>query len=591
MYTASSHVWTFRPATPEIAARQKEVLQEERASMIRLARWRAHAQYGDESIYVQWAARYGWPIPEQVATVTQLVLEFQDLPWPKERTMRILGGTWPFVLGYYPAEKGPMLEHLAKVGNPGVKEAALKVLAQYRAMLAEAPALRAKALAERAKIEEDSKRKLLPPETPQSREIEFRPVELIWQDPKGQLVKIPRIIDCVPIRTGLDVVVVDRAVFLMKDKGRLRLVWNGPGYPSTACYDGRWVWFRSSQSHWSTQKLFVLDPESGKFWEITAKQGLPVAAAEDLPGTEVFQALNIAPLGPGKVCLAGSFGRTWIAIATFHPTGGAVKVFYEARELPNAQDEEQRKHTAVVFTPVAMYTLKSKPDASGHVTQRVLIARNKSMPPYGNWPPLVVDPEKLSVAVAPPTIPPNALNECRSYDGIVYGCTDQKYRKDGYGFFRLLYPDTFETLSTSFPVHGKIVLVGDRLNLLAEQWWTGSLARKEIHPVRAMPPEVEGVFPSAHYGLLFSSYDRSNKKFTNYRWCSIMHRDQRPDFPGLLANSQTTTSVLAPSMSSSFPGKTTRPTASAATPSLMLVHPLAHRPNDVGRLGQNRLAG
>ncbi len=40
-----------------------------------------------------------------------------------------------------------------------------------------------------------------------------------------------------------------------------------------------------------------------------------------------------APLGPGKVCMAAGFGRSWIATVAFDPAGHhEVRVFHEATE-------------------------------------------------------------------------------------------------------------------------------------------------------------------------------------------------------------------------------------------------------------------
>jgi hypothetical protein len=54
-----------------------------------------------------------------------------------------------------------------------------------------------------------------------------------------------------------------------------------------------------------------------------------------------------------------------------------------------------------------------------------------------------------------------------------------------------------------------------------------------------MPPEVEGVFPSAHYGLLFTSYDRSRNKLTTY---SVAFQ---PEDPFRLANKKSLVEMVA----------------------------------------------
>jgi len=69
--------------------------------------------------------------------------------------------------------------------------------------------------------------------------------------------------------------------------------------------------------------LAVIDPTTERIWKFTADDNLPPMSTG-----------SVAPLAPGKVCVAGYFGRTWCAIATFDPDKGkSLKVFFEAREV------------------------------------------------------------------------------------------------------------------------------------------------------------------------------------------------------------------------------------------------------------------
>jgi hypothetical protein len=311
----------------------------------------------------------------------------------------------------------------------------------------------------------------------------------------------------------------DRAVFLMKEKGRLRLVWTGAGLPHDACYDGRYVWV--PVQHGTSPLLVVLDPRTGKKWELAAKEGLPEVDAKDLPEIHTFVDLMVAPLGPGLVCVAGTFGRSWIAMATFDPARSAsVKIFHEARDVVDEKDQKQGDRTTAAFRPVWMQTLKSKPDAGGKVTQRVIIGRGSQ-----SWRiesrSLLVDPEKLTVELVP--IHVRDFTGSRAYGDAIYGSGQ------GHALLRLTYPCTVERVWNKLPASGRVRFVGDQINVIDyhsnrnfystahAQWWTGSLARKELHMARDMPPSVEDVYHSAHYGFLFAGYPQYSRKIVNYQ--------------------------------------------------------------------------
>jgi hypothetical protein len=321
----------------------------------------------------------------------------------------------------------------------------------------------------------------------------------------------------------LDVVLAERAFFLMRNKGRLRLVWTGVGLPHDACYDGRYVWIPVKRGP-PPPSLFVLDPQTGKKWEVTARDGLPEIAAKDLPEKYTEQYLMAAPLSPGKVCLAGTFGRSWIGIATFDPAKGAsVKIFHEAREVADDKDQEQGNRTTAAFNPVWMQTLTSKPDASGRVSQRVLIGRDSKHWRVGSRS-LLVDPDNLSVELAP--IDVRDFTGSRAYGNAIYGSGSTGH---GNALIRMTFPGTVERVWDKMPANGRVRLVGDRVNVIDynsnkdfyttahPQWWTGSLARKELHMARDMPPQVDDVYESAHYGLLFAGRPVASPKFIHYQ--------------------------------------------------------------------------
>src|SRR5205823_3443846 len=85
------------------------------------------------------------------------------------------------------------------------------------------------------------------------------------------------------------------------------------------------------------------------------------------------QYMNLAPLEPGRICLAGHMGRTWLAIATFEGDKKSIRVFHTAREAQNPEDKAQARSTAVSFMPDYMFTLESA--RSTGLVRRTLIGR------------------------------------------------------------------------------------------------------------------------------------------------------------------------------------------------------------------------
>src|SRR5439155_16710301 len=87
-----------------------------------------------------------------------------------------------------------------------------------------------------------------------------------------------------------------------------------------ACYDGKYVWAPVMRPE---PMLLVIDPQTEKVWTLGKVDGLP----------SMSHGVRAVGLEPGRICLAGAFGRSWIANVTFSPTQGAkVDVFFEARD-------------------------------------------------------------------------------------------------------------------------------------------------------------------------------------------------------------------------------------------------------------------
>ena len=80
---------------------------------------------------------------------------------------------------------------------------------------------------------------------------------------------------------------------------------------------------------------------------------------------------------PGRVCAAGSFGRSWVALVTFDPTAAKpvkVDVVDEARRTWDSRAGFVTDPDAA-FDPVCMSLLTDMRATDSGVRRRILIAR------------------------------------------------------------------------------------------------------------------------------------------------------------------------------------------------------------------------
>ncbi len=193
-----------------------------------------------------------------------------------------------------------------------------------------------------------------------TRGVHFSIVNFV-REPDGYPVAPPH--GVLAIGPKLDVVWNAAGLYLMKEKGKLRPVWTTDEDSfrfRSVIFDGRYVWAASSSfKNWPF--LLVLDPETGKVRQIDERDGLPAGTAKQLEKLNQRYAL-IAPIAPGSVCAAGSFGRAWIAVITFDPASNkpSVKVVHEAREAPEPFDEKQGLKTTVDFVPAYMFPIAAE---------------------------------------------------------------------------------------------------------------------------------------------------------------------------------------------------------------------------------------
>jgi hypothetical protein len=472
-----------KPTSEERTALWSQVKKEEREMYLRLCRVRARAGTGDEWRFLAFAVE-SLPAEEKYAIMRAMILELKDLPLAKERTIFFAKQWYAFM----PDPEFPaFVAELARNPHPEIK-AAGEFLKKDRADF----------LAKR-KAQES-----VLPKKNSNADIALQPVELFLGKKETGKPYALNLRGCLAIGPSLDVMVGNRAVFLMKEKGVVTLAWRSSdlnGHPTRFCYDGRYVWF-SVERYFKTPQLFVLDPVDLKTWEFTAEDGLLLVDPKSMPDRNAKQIIDMAPLGPGRVCLAGSFGRAWLAIATFDPKADkTVKIFHEAREAPEANVPNQWTRTTLAFEPVRMFVLTGAKGA-----RRVLIGRTGTDGGMQQHP-LLVDPDNLTVEVMKDTVGTDYLRNAHVQEGSAYyvGHDPINPVAKSQHLIQIVFPGQRKSVMPGFSV-GRCVLLNDEVHVVTNRldWWQGSLAKKQTRSVGVLPStgQLDFVGLTSHYGVL-----------------------------------------------------------------------------------------
>ena len=385
-------------------------------------------------------------------------------------------------------------------------------------------------LARLERIEADRKafRPMPPPADPQVHDVSMTLVKLVID---GTVPAAPeplkRLSGVIAVGPALDVVWDGSNMYTMKEKGKLVPVRMPAGWEGVAStdvvFDGKYIW-TSSAPHEKSVILAAFDPVSGKVWDLSNTDGLPLPTAEDESRKVALRSHAIAPLGPGRVCVAGFHGRTWVATVTLDPDkGGSAKVIHEARDVPDRQQGDQWKKATVAFTPASARTLRGSVD--GKPQTRVLIGRSRTGILEIDSHSLLVDPETGAAEVFETAVASFGFGNGRKQagpapGGVLYyqGWTDNR---DPH-LLRMTVPGPrIETVAKGLPlqIHG-IFPEGPRLHLIGfaapfpgaapetvrsrwtASWWVLEAEAKQPRLVGTGLLTIGTVGVSAHYGLV-----------------------------------------------------------------------------------------
>ena len=533
-----------KPNNADVRAVYDELLPEIDAALLRITRMRSRQNAYDASRYLDKATAH-LPSRERFRIIGQLALELQDLPGAGRRT-------GSFVIRNYDVRQleqaggAELLAELAKARNPEVRETA----ARLQTRLKEAQAKPPQPLPAFQETAPDEPKLPLGPTV-----ATFTPITL---ETMGGDQETANFCGCLPAGRGIDVVWTSRALYVMKQRGSLRKVWEGSelndrfnittadgqffGY--YVSYDGRYVWATVGRLK-LPPLLLVLDPLAETVQEITAADGLPLASTEDLSRDRYNQHLAVAGMEPGRACVAGSFGRSWIATVKFDPAGSHhVKVIHECRRAPDPLDSDQWQSADVAFDATYVFSLTDT--KSGET--RVLMGRGNRNPHFDTHP-LLIDPVRERVEVVSEPLPRYQFaGRFALYGGALYYLDNTlKEGRDTWGgdirVSRFGAPTwKRETLMQNVP-QGWPVVADEQVHIVGKRWWSSRLPNGPVHVAAAevpwhyrndwaypgqstkrsgfsMPPQkdrLEGVWPSNHFGLLVRTVSRDHKGYDVYQ--------------------------------------------------------------------------
>lgn len=451
---------------------------------------------------------------ERTQLVLRLIVELQDEPQVEHRTVAyVMNGVYLHILKTPEGEQ--FLQQLAEIPNPGVQAALVKIKEQV------------------AKYEPPRATPPLPmPAEPEEKDadVRFVPLDLAWKDVSKDRPELKSSCESVlAVGGGADLFCREGQVLLMKRKGESKVLYDaaqGLGYffkqfgglgisPAAVCFDGKYAWLPMT-AHGRPSRLLVVDVEREKVVELTAESGLPCEVLDK----NYAAVLAAAPLGPGKAFLVGSFGKTWMGIATFDGEKGKVKVIHEAQEASLRNVRDQWRNTNIAFSPSYLFAMTDPAGDKEKLARRMIIGRSGGDFEVMSHP-LLVDPESGKVTVLETSLNPGTATVLSPHDGSLYWLqTSNSNEKFGGEFMKLGFPDFEPTSLGKQPLPGKgfqftFGMEDKRVHVFHDQWLTAEGSDQPLQVLKGNLPINERTSPrylvrSNHYGwvLLVSNFNK-----------------------------------------------------------------------------------
>ncbi len=474
--------------------------EEMRQGILRICKFNAvNRGYGFDT-YME-AAVHDLPDDKKYDLILQVILDLQDFPDAKARSKKL--ATRYYHIQHLDNSAGvAFLERLAKSGNDDVQAAGrelLEELDKYRADKAMPPKKPSKLM------------------LPAAVRVVLEPLELKESTTVRRDKRLKHVEGCIPIPEHGDLI-WSTGLYLMERKGELIRLW----YPKLlnnrvvdACYDGKFVWAVVESSNQGRRPfLLLVDLKSRKVRLITAVDGLPGADHVDTFFGLYAKFHCIAAIEPGRVVMAGDFGRTWVGFVSADLRGPVdIRIVHEARDvLLDPFDEKAWQSSTYHFTPSWMRLFNQ----SGR--QRVLLGRgNSGGGRLGNHP-LIFDIENTVVEILKrPTLAIHRQGY-ESFDttkSALFAC-GRIDRFGTIGIVRFEFPNFEpEIIRRNTPL-GAVAITEGHMHVIGRQWWTARFDGHEVTDRRfeLMADELPlgerpwwlSVHHSLHYGLIVDDF-------------------------------------------------------------------------------------
>jgi hypothetical protein len=444
----------------ELSPHVEQAKKKEHEFLLRIVRMRARDGRGDDAMYVPWALHH-LSQQDRFDLIYRLLVELKDLPGLAGRVQQyaLMGMT----AGVLDCPEGrEFLVRLEQSPNATFQSVARSL---HRQLAADKARFRPPMVTVRHAT------------IPDSQAVQFKPIEFTAVTRDGKSRKVTGLLGCVPSAHGLEDIAWDKQhLYVMRDTGELRELWTSdePGLRiEDVVYDGRHAWAAAGR-YGRRPLLLRLDPPTATTWKVTEVSGLPCEPPGNLP-PYFRQIVAVAPVAPGRACVAGWFGRSWIALVDVDPRDPhrtSVEVIHEARKAIDKEDREQWKDTRVVFRPIYMFPLWDKPLTDPTAKRRIVVGRGETYADTNMAKhPLLVDPRNRHVTVLQPGLPnPVAVADFTWKEGAVYFVQVGPQHKHLY-VYRLGSPEWKPEPVVPDVPFGWPVFHDGHLHVAGRQWW------------------------------------------------------------------------------------------------------------------------
>ena len=417
-----------------------------------------------------------------------LILRYEHLPNSRSITREFACRGYTVDVLDRPAGKD-LLKVLAERGNGEVRAEVASLRKAVAARLAEL---------ERQRMLREQATDPLEPVPPGAERVVMQPVKLESADSSGTAREVKSLDGLLATSAGFDVAWAGNSLYFMHRKGKLERVFssdtpnsrfwqpNESNGHSGVCFDGAHVW-ATCYSHQRDTRLIVIDAATRQVSEITPDQGLPNPNAGNAGLNRVFNLLSLAPISPGKILVAGGFGRGWLAEVEFKSgSGGKVRVFHEAKETLDGGNREQWRNPAVSFKPGDIFTLTGSKKAAGD-SKQFLVGRIGPNPDLLEHP-LVVDPNTWTVEACAEPFWSDARTLRRSpLNDSVYFVYSLPPQYETIALLRMGGSDLKAETIVTLPREGYVLAEPGRVHVVGKQWWIVDLTTNKVTPAGPVP--------------------------------------------------------------------------------------------------------